>query len=251
MAISNSTTLPPPTTKLLEPTLDRQAVHLEEFAMAAISVGDEPLDRASAQLREDWPKWLAAEEQEWRELVQAETWTWVPTSEPADANKKIISSKFAYKQKPDRAKARLCARGFLQNPDEVGNKYAPVCRPEVLRIMFALAQRCRWSIRAFDIRNAYVQAPVTRPVYVDPPDGYKRPGHCMRLNKALYGLPGSGRAWYKCFDRFMRSQHFKPSSVDPCLYIHTSKRVFVCTYVDDCCIIGDPAYVFGFLDIYL
>jgi hypothetical protein len=217
--------------------------HHEQFALSGLCEGDEPLDRRSAQLRSDWPKWLAAERTEWQELIGAHTFDWVPTSEPANAGKKVISSKFAYKQKIDRAKARLCARGFLQNPDDVGNKYAPVCRPEVLRCMLALAQRHRWSIRGFDIRNAYVQAPVTRPVYIDPPDGYKRPGQCMRLNKALYGLPGSGRAWYKCFDRFMRSQHFKPSPIDPCLYVHSSKQVFLCTYVDDCCLMGNPNLV--------
>jgi transposase InsO family protein len=212
---------------------------LEQCALSAITTGDEPLDRRDAQTRADWPKWLAAEQTEVQELTSAGTYEWVPDSEPTSRGKKVISCKFAYKQKVDRAKARLCARGFLQTPDEVGNKYAPVCRPETMRCMLALAQRHRWGIRAFDIRNAYVQAPLTRPVYVNPPDGYQRPGQVWRLNKALYGLPGSGRAWYKCFDRFMRSKHFKPSPADPCLYVHSSKRLFLCTHVDDCLLIGD------------
>ena len=80
---------------------------------------------------------------------------------PKQLGATIISSKFAYKQKPDRAKARLCVRGCQQRPEEIGSTYAPVCRPEIMRILFALAQKHKWAIRGFDIRNAYVPVSYT------------------------------------------------------------------------------------------
>ena len=234
----------PVTTDTRAAVRDHTAAFVEEqAAMQALFTGAEPIDRREALQRTDWPEWQKAEQTEWQELEGANTFTWVPAAEPRDANKQVISSKFVYKQKPDRKKARICARGFLQHPHEVGNRYAPVCRQETIRCMLALAQRFKWAVRGFDIRNAYVQAPVSKPVYISPPDGYKREGQVLRLNRALYGLPGSGRAWYKTFDRYMRSIHFKPSAVDPCLYVHSSKQVFVCSYVDDCCVIGDTSLV--------
>lgn len=112
-----------------------------------------------------------------------------------------------------------------------------------MRIMFALAQQYKWNIRAFDVRNAYVRAPIGRPTFITPPNGYKRPGQILELHQALYGLAASGRKWYKTFDKYMATIRFRPSPVDPCLYVHTSKKVFLCSYVDDCYLVGDAKYV--------
>ena len=57
---------------------------------------------------------------------------------------------------------------------------------------------------------------------------------------ALCRLPRSSCAWWKTFNRFLCSKHFKPSKVDPCLYVHSSKKVFIMTHVDDCLAVSNP-----------
>ena len=37
----------------------------------------------------------------------------------------------------------------------------------------------------------------------------------------------------------MRGLDFKPSKVDPCLYVHKTRRVFLLSYVDDCVLLGE------------
>ena len=95
-------------------------------------------------------------------------------------------------------------------------------------------------MRVFDLRNAYVTAKLNRPVYMTPPQGYEREGKVLQLHKVL---PASGRAFYKSFDRYMRSVDFKPSKVDPCLYVHKSRQLLLLSYVDDCVLLGAQGFV--------
>ena len=176
------------------------------------------------------------------ELFDKRTYSWVSIGEPLALNKQILRSTWAYKQKPDRKKARLCARGDTQHRDDVGATYAPVMRPESMRVMLALAARLSWDVRAIDIKNAYVCSDLPQPIYMHPPDGYARPGQIMKLTKSLYGLGASGRLFYKHLSRSLRVKGFKPSTVDKCLYIHRTRKVFILTHVDDCLIISDPEY---------
>ena len=154
----------------------------------------------------------------------------------------ILSPKFAYKQKIDRKKEHLVTHSCFQPRKQVSNKYSLVCHPKTSRIMLGLAQKHRYVIRAWDIKNAYVNTSLSHPAYISPPDGYQIPGYCMKLQNFLdlYGLQGSGRAWWKTFDRFLRSKRFKPNKVNRCLYIHSSKKIFILTHVDDCMAVGNP-----------
>ena len=99
----------------------------EAHALSQMSTGAEPLNRREAKCRPDWPQWLCAEQREWKELRQCKTYRWVSTDEPKEKGLTIISSKFAYKQKPDRKKARLVACGCFQPKEQIGNTYSPVC----------------------------------------------------------------------------------------------------------------------------
>jgi len=61
-----------------------------------------------------------------------------------------------------------------------------------------------------------------------------------KLKKALYELRESPRAWYECFDDYIRKLGFKRSNNDYCLYIGTRKNenTFVILFVDDLLICG-------------
>ena len=53
------------------------------------------------------------------------------------------------------------------------------------------------------------------------------------LQKPLYGLKQSPREWNEVISNYVVSQGFAASSVDPCIYVHLERKVFVGIYVDD------------------
>ena len=67
----------------------------EAHALSQMSPGAEPLNRREAKCRPDWPQWLCAEQREWKELKQCNTYRWVSTDELKQKGLTIISSKFA------------------------------------------------------------------------------------------------------------------------------------------------------------
>ena len=48
---------------------------------------------------------------------------------------KVISTKWCYKRKPDRFKARVVARGFLQSPWDVGETHSNVAKLSTVRAL--------------------------------------------------------------------------------------------------------------------
>eukprot|EP00957_Ditylum_brightwellii_P169528 12902490-Ditylum_brightwellii.AAC.1 len=70
---------------------------------------------------------------------------------------------------------------------------------------------------------------------VDGGDTYK---YVLRLSTSIYGLRQSSLNWFKLLFGALqkKGRDFKPSQVDPCLFIR--KDIVVLTYVDDVLIIG-------------
>ena len=54
-----------------------------------------------------------------------------------------------------------------------------------------------WPIHQMDIYNAYMNADLEEPIYMQQPPGYIETSdqHVLKLKKAMYGLKQSGRAW--------------------------------------------------------
>ena len=59
--------------------------------------------------------------------------------------------------------------------------------------------------------------------------------HVYRLNKSLYGLKQTPRAWYEKMDGFLMSFGFNKSVVDPNLYYHIvgDECLILVLYVDE------------------
>ena len=67
-----------------------------------------------------------------------------------------ISTKWCYKRKPDRYKARVVARGFLQSPWDVGETHSNVAKLSTVRALLSKAAVNDYNIRQLDIGNAYL-----------------------------------------------------------------------------------------------
>ena len=95
------------------------------------------------------------------------------------------------------------------------------------------------SSRQVDYTNAFVQAKVKTPTFVELPKGFESKtddDNVLQLNKNLYGSCDAPIAWFEALKRLLESRGFKPSDIDPCLFIH--KDMIVLCFVDDLIYVG-------------
>ncbi|CAM8910542.1 unnamed protein product [Rhodiola kirilowii] len=185
-------------------------------------------------------------EDELRALKQTNTWNLVP--KPTEAN--VVGCKWIFKTKHksdgsiDKHKARLVARGFTQQFGiDYLDTFSPVVKPETIRLVLAIAVSRGWSLRQIDVRNAFLHGHLDQTIYMKQPPGFEdpqRPTHVCRLNKAIYGLKQSPRAWYARLSSILCKLSFVPSRADISLFVlhRPGVTIFTLVYVDDIIITG-------------
>ena len=196
----------------------------------------------------EWFEWLQARNDELKAMQDFGVYRVVDRSEAT--GKKMLTSKWVHKRKTNkfgevsRYKARLVARGFAQlpydsfNPEEI---FAHVIDRNSLRTLLAIAAGRDMKVYSADVSNAFLQAPLSEPIYMEPPPGSNIPrDKCLVLDKAIYGCKQSARAWSDELDTHLLDTGFSRTTADPCLWTRKKdgKEWFVATYVDDltiCC----------------
>ena len=145
-----------------------------------------------------------------------------------------------YKRKPNRHKARVVARGFLQSPWDVGETHSNVAKLSTVRALLSKAAVADYSVRQIDAGNAYLCADIaSEHVFCSPPKGREKPGYVMYLQKALYGLKNSAKAWFDTFSTYLKSLGYSQSHYDECLLEYhdknkNEKKLYIIVLVDDC-----------------
>ncbi len=161
---------------------------------------------------------------------------------------KIIGAKLVYNAKPNadgtvaRFKARVVARGDMQQHDDLMETFAPTASYATVRTMVAASAAYKWHMHAMDVSAAYLHADLKNPVYMYPPPLYgAEKGHVLKLRKSLYGLKEAGREWGLYLRGVLTRLGWKPCAADPCVYTMGRKgdRLIMCTYVDDLLIMGE------------
>lgn len=71
------------------------------------------------------------------------------------------------------------------------------------------------------------------------PDGEKLEGHVAKLNRCIYELKQSPRAWYFRLINSLRPHGFEISDFDPCVLAHQSAKLYIAIYVDDITLFGE------------
>jgi len=195
------------------------------------------------------PEWRATMSEEFSALSQTQTWTLVPR--PHGTN--IVDSKWIFKTKhrPDgsveKHKARLVARGFTQQHGiDYGDTFSPVVKPATIRLVLSLAVSRGWTLRQIDVSNAFLHGFLSEDVYMQQPSGFedaRYPTHVCKLQRAIYGLKQSPRAWYACLSARLLQLGFVPSKADTSLFIFNQAgvQVFMMVYVDDIVIVGSTS----------
>ena len=107
----------------------------------------------------------------------------------------VFKTKVGQDGKLEKYKARLCARGDQQKEKEGENRFSPVTRLNLVRLLLSDAVTQKLFVKTADINGAYLFASIGKQaVYCRPPPGFRRQdGKAMRLKKSIYGLGCSGK----------------------------------------------------------
>jgi len=91
-----------------------------------------------------------------------------------------------------------------------------------------------WKTCTIDFSSAFFQAPLSDPVWIHLPRGYRsEKGNttCLQLLKSLYGQSVAPRLWYEHLSEALKEEGFKTCINDPCLLYKDT--IIVVVYVDD------------------
>jgi hypothetical protein len=209
------------------------------------AIFDDPCSLRQALLTPEADEWRTAAAEEIRTLQ--ETGTIELTDLPA--GKKAIKSKWVLTRKRDktgaieRYKARLVAKGFSQQPGiDFDETFAPVAQSKVLLLMLALTAHFGFNTRQWDVKSAFLEAPLDHELYLGQPEGYNDgSGAVFRLHKSLYGLKQSAHLWRKLLHSTVESTGLRAIVSDPCVYVLREGQdevIIISVHVDDITVIA-------------
>jgi hypothetical protein len=168
---------------------------------------------------------------------QMQTWTEVAKSDPAVKDHQMLDCMWVYVYKFDKhgrlakCKARLVVRGDQQAKSTIGDTYAATLAARSFRVFMAIAARFDLELIQYDAVNAFVHAKLDENICMKMPQGYRKPGKGLKLNRALYGLRRSPILWQKTFYSSLIEIGFTPVPHEPCCLMHNGILIFF--YVDD------------------
>ncbi|KAA0025138.1 Retrovirus-related Pol polyprotein from transposon TNT 1-94 [Cucumis melo var. makuwa] len=145
----------------------------------------------------------------------------------------------------DRHKTRLVAKGFTQTYGvDYSETFSPVAKLNIVRVLLSVAVNKDWPLYQLDIKNAFLNGDLVEEVYMSPPPGFEAQfgQQVCKLQKSLYGLKQSPRAWFDRFTTFVKSQGYSQGHSDHTLFTkvsETGKIAVLIVYVDDIVLSGD------------
>jgi hypothetical protein len=217
-----------------------KSVPKKASALTMKVTSQEPRTAEEALSGPDAEHWRQAMEDEYRSLLENDTW------ELVDATPGIqpIPVKWVFKIKRDadgkieRYKARLVVKGFMQREGiDFEEVFAPVSKHTTLRALLALAAEQDLELHQLDIKTAFLNGELEEQVYMKQPPGYEEggPHKVCHLKKTLYGLRQAPRQWHLKLVEILTKMGAQASDSDPGLYIHAtqSATVLLLIWVDD------------------
>ena len=196
-----------------------------KYTSQALSVSFSPLPKNPLHALRN-SNWKRAMQEEFDALIENNTWDLVPR--PPNAN--VIRSlwiflvKIKFDGSFERYKARLVGDGMSQREGiDYDVTFSPMVKPATIRIVLSIALSKSWYIHQLDVKNAFLHGHLTENVYMHQPLGFRdptHPDHLCLLQKSLYGLKQSPRAWYQRFADFVTTIGFVNSISDSSLIIY-------------------------------
>lgn len=191
----------------------------------------------------------------WRKAVNEEVaaletnGTWIVSDLPENTRPVGCRWLFTIKCKADgsidRLKARLVAKGYTQSYGiDYQETFAPVAKLNSIRILLSIAANRDWPLMQLDVKNAFLNGDLKEDVYMDIPPGLEGSfpsGKVCKLQKSLYGLKQSPRAWFARFTNSVIKCGYTQSQADHTMFIKRSEKkiAVLIVYVDDIILTGD------------
>ncbi|KAK4260610.1 hypothetical protein QN277_003703 [Acacia crassicarpa] len=191
------------------------------------------------------PNWKQAAEEELRALKENRTWeiTPLPKGKKPVGCRWIFTPKFNPDGSINKYKARLVAKGYTQTYGiDYQETFAPVVKFNTIQVLLSIAANLDWSLHQLDVKNAFLNGDLEEEVYMEIPDGVLAPNNSVcKLNKSLYGLKQSPRAWFSRFTKAVKELGYTQGQADDTLFIkRVNDRVTILVvYVDDIIITGN------------
>ncbi|PNX77125.1 retrovirus-related Pol polyprotein from transposon TNT 1-94 [Trifolium pratense] len=194
------------------------------------------------------PGWRQAMIDEMTALESNSTWTLVPhpTGKSTVGCRWVFTVKVGPDGQVDRLKARLVAKGYTQIYGlDYGDTFSPVAKMASVRLFLSMAAIRHWPLYQLDIKNAFLHGDLEEEIYMEQPPGFVAQGESglvCRLQKSLYGLKQSPRAWFGKFSKVIQQFGMVRSEADHSVFFKcspTNEMIYLVVYVDDIVITGD------------
>ena len=182
-------------------------------------------------------------------LDDNDTWNLVPLH----IGKKAIGCRWVYAVKFNldgfvaRLKARLVSKGYAQTYGvDYSDTFSLVAKLTSVRLFISLAASYGWDLHKLDIRNVFPHRDLQEEVYKEQPSRFVAQGEIGRvchLQKSLYGLKQSPRAWFDKFNQTIETFGMQKSKSDHSVFYknYNSCIILLVVYVDDIVIIGSDS----------
>jgi hypothetical protein len=190
---------------------------------------------------DDGAGWKKAINAELNNIEDHHVWT-----ELLEKPKKVLHSTWVFKTKPamdsspcKKKKARLCIQGFLQTfGEEFFETFAPTGKFPLLLTLLVLAIDLKLPIKQFDVKSAFLFAPLEEDIFIKTPKGSSRKAPYLKLEKSLYVLKQAPKNWFETLTGWFMEIGYNPSVSDACLFIHQDKNSFIFFHVDNLIVVG-------------
>ncbi|GKA02973.1 putative ribonuclease H-like domain-containing protein [Tanacetum coccineum] len=108
---------------------------------------------------------------------------------------------------------------------------------EAIKLFLVYASYMGFVVYQMDVKSAFLYGKIKEEVYVCQPPGFEDPmfpDKVYKVEKALYGLHQTPRAWYETLSTYLIENGFKRGIIDKTLFIKDKIDILlVQVYVDD------------------
>lgn len=155
--------------------------------------------------------------------------------------KDTVRSHFIFTEKRGTLRARLVVDGNMRDLPPGASSFAPTVSSIALRGLLFKACRDKQALGVLDIKTAYVNAVLPKPIILRIPKGWPDEGEFLLCTQALYGLKESGNLWFHHLRNFLVDDlKFTNGVSDPCVFYRNVNggRIMLAVYVDDIVIVA-------------
>ena len=141
----------------------------------------------------------------------------------------IIESRWVLRDKGDKVRARIVAKGYTEQTEDANTIYASAAIFCILRILLTMAMAKQWTVKAGDISVAFLHAnAATKDLYMWPPQEFYNDSWqtVWRLHKAMYGLRSSPPAWQNHLAQILQDLNMTRLKSEPNVYKTSNGALF-------------------------